>query len=164
MAVLPAIFCLAGCSETSSANNWREFKSEKAKFSAQFPGKVHVDDAGTIAQFEADGNQVNFRITCSEVPPLKGKDAALRELHTMRDGAAASMGGTVEEARNADFQGQPAIEFTLTYSLEGTNMVSHSKYIRGPDCFYQLIVTAPAGTKADEDVRRFWESFKIESK
>jgi hypothetical protein len=160
MAVLLGIFCLAGCSETNIAHNWREFKSEKGKFSAQFPGRVHVDDVGTIAQFEADGQQANFRITCSEVPALQDKNAALRELHTMRDGTAASLGGTVEEARNAEFQGQPAIEFTLTYSLEGANMISHSKYIRGRNCFYQLIVTAPAGIDVEQDARRFFESFK----
>jgi hypothetical protein len=160
MAVLLGIYCLAGCSETSSANNWRQFKSEKCKFSAQFPGQVRVDDAGTIAQFESAGKEANFRITCSEVPPLKGNDIALRELHTMRDGAAKSLNGTVEEARNADFQGQPAIEFTLTFSIDGAKMVSHSRYVRFPDRFYQLIVTTPARTDAEEDVRRFFESFK----
>ena len=155
---------LAGCSGSGSANNWREFKSEKCKFAAQFPGQVHVDDAGTIAQFESAGKQANFRITCSEVPPLKGKDAALRELHVMRDGAAKSLNGTVEEARNADFQGQPAIEFTLTFSIDGAKMVSHSRYVRFSDRFYQLIVTAPAGTNAEQDVRKFLESFDVETK
>jgi hypothetical protein len=164
MAVLLAIFCLAGCSETSSANNWREFKSEKAKFSAQFPGKVHVDDAGTIAQFEAAGQETNFRVTCSQVPLLKEKEAALRELRTMRDGAAKDMQATVEESRDADFQGHPGIEFTLAFAIDGVKMVSHSRYVRCQDRFYQVIVTAPGGTNAEQDVRKFLGSFEVNSK
>ena len=162
MAVLQIAFCLAGCLSQGSSQDWREFKSEKCQFSAQFPGQVNVDDVGTIAQFEAAGDEANFRITCSQVPPLQGRDAALRELHAMRDGAAKSLDGTVEEARNADFQGHPAIEFTLSFASDGANLVSHSRYIRYQDRFFQQIVTAPAGTNAEGDVRKFFESFQVD--
>lgn len=70
----------------------------------------------------------------------------------------------MEEARKADFQGQSAIDFTLTFAVAGTNMVSHSRYIRYPDRFYQQIVTAPAGINADKDVRKFLESFEMKTR
>lgn len=60
---------LAGCSGDRSSQSWRAFKSEKCQFSAQFPGPVNVDDAGTSAQFEAASEEANFRITCATALP-----------------------------------------------------------------------------------------------
>lgn len=109
------------------------------------------------------GDDADFRITCSSVPLLKGKEAALRELRSMREGAAKSLNASIEEARNTEVQGQPAIEFTFSFSIDGRNMVSHSRYVRFPKCFYQQIVTVPVGTNVEEDVRRFWESFQVQT-
>ncbi len=162
VAFLHCTHWLAGCGSQGSSPTWQVFKSEKCQFSAQFPGPVNVDDAGTIAQFEASGDEANFRITCAAVPPVQGSGAAMRELLEMRDGAAKSLNATVEEARKADFQGHPAIDFTLTFAVAGTKMVSHSRYIRYPDRFFQLIVTAPAGADAERDAQRFFESFHMD--
>jgi hypothetical protein len=167
----PAILLLimlfsAGCSvpDSKSPKSWQTCESENFKFFAEFPGKVTVDEAGTIAQYQASSDDADFRITCSTVPLLKGKEAAFRELRTMRDGAAKSLNASIEEARNTEVQGQPAIEFTLSFSIDGRNMVSHSRYIRFPECIYQQIVTAPAGMNVKKDVRRFWDSFQVGTK
>ena len=71
-----------------SRKTWQAFKSEKFKVSAEFPAKVIADEAGTIAQFQASSDDADFRITCSSVPLLKGKEAAFRELRSMRDAIA----------------------------------------------------------------------------
>lgn len=167
MAALPlAMLCLAGCSERSSNSpkTWQAFHSVKFKVSAEFPDKVIADEAGTISQFQASSDDADFRITCSTVPLLKGKETALRELRSMRDGAAKSLNATIEEARNTEVQGQPAIEFTLSFSIDGRNMVSRSRYVRFPVCIYQQIVTVPAGTNVEQEVRRFLASFEVEAR
>ena len=167
MAALPlAMLCLAGCSERSSNSpkTWQAFQSEKFKVSAEFPDKVIADEAGTISQFQASSDEADFRITCSTVPTMKGKEAAFRELRSMRDGAAKSLNATIEEARNTEVQDQPAIVFTLSFSIDGRNMVSHSRYVRFPECIYQQIVTVHAGTNADKDVQKFFESLKVGTK
>ena len=162
-AALAAILILPGCSGSSSSGNWQEFKSQKCRFAAQFPGDVEVEEVGTDSQFQAHSDDANFRITCSRVPPLTEK-AALRELRAMRDGAAESLNATVEEARNADVQGEPAIEFTLSFTLQGADMVSYTRYVRCKGRFYQQIVTAPAGTSRDPDIQKFFGSFQLETK
>lgn len=164
MAALPlAMLCLAGCSErrSNSPKTWQAFRSEKFNVSAEFPDKVIADEAGTISQFQASSDDADFRITCSTVPLLKGKETALRELRSMRDGAAKSLNATIEEARNTEVQDQPAIVFTLSFSIDGRNMVSHSRYVRFPECIYQQIVTVPIEVNAEHDTRKFFNAFRV---
>ena len=160
-AVLLSVFCLSGCSGSGSTQNWQEFNSEKCQFSALFPGDLEEEEVGTDSQFQARGKEANFRITCSRVSPVKARKAALRELLAMRDGAAKSLEATVIEAREADVQGEPAIEFKLAFSINGTDMVTHTRYVRCQDRFYQQIVTSPAETSVAEDTRKFFGSFKL---
>ena len=153
---------LSGCSGSTPSGNWREFKSEKCRFSAQFPGDVNEEEVGTDSQFQAASDGANFRITCEQVTPLAEK-GALREFRAMCDGVAKSLDASVEETRNSKVQGQPAFEFKLSFHLAGANMVSHTRYVRCQSRLYQQIVTAPAGASDDQDVRKFFKSFKLET-
>ena len=159
---LAAILFLPGCSGSSSSGNWQEFKSQKCRFSAQFPGDVEVEEVGADSQFQAVSDDAIFRVTCSRVPPLPEK-AAMREFRVMCDGAAKSLDAIVEETRNTKVQGQPAIEFTLSFNLAGADTVSHTRYIRCQGRLYQQIVTTTAGTSRDQDIQKFFRSFQLET-
>jgi len=160
-AVLMAMLLLAGCSD-GSGQNWQTFKSPQWKFSARFPGEVSEEAVTTFAQFQAASDDADFRIMCSQVPPLSPK-RAMAELLAMRDGAAESLHATVAESKNIDVQGQPAIEFTLNFSAGGADMVSYTRYLRCRNLLYQQIVTAPAGTNVEQDIRKFFASLKVET-
>ena len=160
-AVVVAMLLLAGCSD-GSGTNWQAFKSQQWKFSAKFPGEVSEEAVTTFAQFQAASDDADFRIMCSQVPPLS-PTRAKAELLAMRDGAAKSLHATVAESKNIDVQGQPAVEFTLEFSADGADMVSYTRYVRCRNFLYQQIVTAPAGTDVEQDIRKFFESFKVET-
>src|ERR1044071_4021427 len=102
MMVLLAIFCLAGCSKGSSTGNWRQYTSQKHKFSAEFPYTVQVEenqDRTNVHCNDAAG-KVDFGIVASEFVVSQEKEAAWRELSEVRDSTAERLGGSIEDARN----------------------------------------------------------------
>ena len=160
-AALIGMLFLAGCSG-ASGSKWQEYKSEKYKFSAQFPRKVTMDEEEGSAHFHAD-DAADFRIVFSKVEPLDGKEAARSELHRVRDVSAQSLNATVKDTKDTDCHGLPAIEFTFNVTMDGDKMETHSRYVRIRDRFYQQLVTVPAGAKRDEDVRKFFDSFRVDT-
>jgi len=124
--------------------------------------EVAEEAVTTFAQFQAASDDADFRIMCSQVPPLS-PTRAKAELLAMRDGAAKSLHATLAESKNIDVQGQPAIEFTLNFSAGGAEMVSYTRYLRCRNLLYQQIVTAPAGTNVEQDIRKFFASLKVET-
>lgn len=156
------LLVLAGFAGCDSGGNWQTFQSKPWKFSAKFPGTVNVQSQQTFAEFQAVSETSNFRIMCSQVPALTGKKA-LAELLAMRDGSEKDLDATLGESTTVDVQGNPAIEFTLAFTVAKVDMVSHTRYVRCRNRFYQLIVTVPAESQADDDIRTFFESFRIEN-
>lgn len=161
-ALLLAMLFLAGCSGGTSSQSWQEFKSDKYEFSALFPGQVNVEEVPYSTHFYVF-NQADFRVAYMEVVSVEGKEAAQIELRRVRDSTAKKRNATVKDAKNVDFQGLPAIEFTLAYTLDGTKLETRCRFIRLKNRFYQLAVTVTAGANADQDTRKFFESFKIET-
>jgi len=159
-AALGVILVLAGCSGCN--DSWEGFKSQKWRFAAKFPGKVSEESHANFAEFQAVTEQATFRITSTKVSPLPAKEA-LAELVAMRDSSAASLHATLAESKNIHVEGEPAIEFTLRFTAEGEEMVSHTRYVRCGNRFHQLIVTAIADADVEEEVRKFFDSFRIET-
>jgi hypothetical protein len=158
---LAAMLTLASCPACNSNHGWQSLESPRWKFSVEFPGEVSEEPQETFAEFGAASENANFRIMCSKVPRLPPKESRA-ELLSMRDGSADSLHATVAESKIVDVQGQPAIEFTLEFTVEGEEMASHTRYVRCRNHLYQLIVTAPATVPAEEEVRKFFDSFRIE--
>ena len=159
-AALGAILVLAGCSGCN--DSWESFKSQKWRFAAKFPGKVREESQTTFAEFQAVNEKATFRITSTKVSPLPAKEA-MAELVAMRDSSAASLHATLAESKNIHVQGEPAIEFTLQFTMEGEEMVSHTRYVRCGNRFHQVIVTAIADANLEGDVRKFFDSFQVET-
>lgn len=162
--ILLGISCLAGCSKTNSARNWQEYKSEKHKFSAEFPYTVQVEENQdrTSVHSNDSGEKVDFGIVASEFVAPDGKEAAWRELAEVRDSIAERLGGSIEDAKNMDVAGLPAIGFTLVMTDEGKQFRVYSRYVMSKDRLYRQSVTVQAGTNADKDVQTFFESFQVE--
>ena len=163
LALLLLVGCSSGRSGSSSPRNWQAFASEKGKFSAEFPFPVKVEEVGDTTFFQASGGDANFRISYSPVRFIESKEAALRELRRIRDGTADSLNATMNDARNVDFHGCPGIEFTLTFTSDGAKFQAHSRSIRCGNRYYEQIVTLPAGKNADTNVRRFFDSFQVDT-
>jgi hypothetical protein len=159
-AALGVILALAGCSGCN--DSWEGFKSQKWRFAAKFPSKVSEESHATFAEFQAVTERATFRLTTAKVSPLPAKEA-LAELVAMRDSSAASLHATLAESKNLQVQGEPAIEFTLSFAVEGEEMVSHTRYVRCGNRFHQLIVTAIADEEMEGDVHKFFDSFRVET-
>ena len=143
-------------------SNWHVLRSNQWRFSAKFPGQVSEESHATFGEFQAVTKQATFRITSTKVSPLPAKEA-LAELVAMRDGSADSLHATLAESKNIDVQGEPAIEFTLIFTVEGKESVSHTRYVRCGNRFHQLIVVAGADADIKEEVRKFFDSFRVET-
>jgi hypothetical protein len=154
------LFIMAGVSGCDG--NWHSFQSRQWKFSARFPGPVTEESQQAFAEFNAVSEKATFRIMSAQVSPLPEKKARA-ELLAMRDGSAKSLGTTAAESKNMTVQGEPAIEFTLSFTIEEEEMVSYTRYIRSGNRLHQLIVTAPANADIKGEVRIFLESFHIEA-
>src|SRR5690242_8725471 len=147
LTVLLGIFCLAGCSKTSSGGNWREYKSEKHKFSAEFPSTVQVEEGQerTSVHSNISGGRVDFGIVASEFVAAEGKEAAWDELGEVRDSTAERLDGSIEDAKNMEVGGLPAIGFTLVMTDGGTQFRVYSRFIVSKDRLYRQSVTVQAG-------------------
>ena len=152
---------LAGCVETADSDGWTRFRSTAHKFSAKFPGPVRTEEDGDKAQFDA-GTDVHLRIACSKVPRLRNRELELADLRRMRNEMTESLKAAVKDEKDVEFHGLPATEFVLTLGSDGLEVETHNRFVRVGDRFYQQIVTVPAGTDAQWEVRKFFDSFEVQ--
>jgi len=169
-ATLLTTVCVTACSPKF---NWRDYRSNDAPYTVQFPGKPSqqtrtVDLDGqqvslTMAATEIDGT--TFAVASGELPDAPHAQMAVLAMKTAMvkniDGVVSSDKIAAVSSGNAGAGQQTSIDIEAKGSRNNAPMLLNGKFIAKGNRIYQVIVVGPEKQVVRETVDTFISSFKL---
>jgi hypothetical protein len=159
------LLVLTGCTpvrrsrpSSTSAEAWVVFKSDLAKFSVHYPSppSESVDDAGEHAFRVIYSN--GERVLSVRYQPNADTEVTLGErFANVRDQLKADK----MELKDTDVRGHRGMEATYQAKVQGEEFVFRHRLFYVGGAFYQVIGVRSARKGGDQDIDRFFESFRF---
>jgi len=154
--------------------NWRDYRSNDAPYTVQFPGKP----AQQTRTVDLDGQQVSLTMTATEIDgttfavasgELPDAARAQMAILAMKTAMVKNIGGVVSSDRMSAVssgQGvgggqQTSIDIEARGSQNGIPMLLEGKFVAKDKRIYQVIVVGHEKQVAREAVDTFMSSFKL---
>jgi len=153
--------------------NWRDYRSNDAPYTVQFPGKpaqqtrtVDLDGQQvslTMAATEIDGT--TFAVASGELPDAAHAQMAMQAMKTAMvkniDGVVSSDKVSAVSSGNAGGVQQTSIDIEAKGSQNGASMLLSGKFIAKDKRVYQVIVVGHEKQVVRDTVDTFISSFKL---
>jgi len=153
--------------------NWRDYRSNDAPYTVQFPGKpaqqtrtVDLDGQQvslTMAATEIDGT--TFAVASGELPDAAHAQMAMQAMKTAMvkniDGVVSSDKVSAVSSGNAGGAQQTSIDIEAKGSQNGASMLLSGKFIAKDKRVYQVIVVGHEKQVVRDTVDTFISSFKL---
>ena len=164
----PALLLVVAAALFACGPDWQEYRSAEGKFAVQFPSKTvvtrEVKDATSVlnlvsVEVEGHGYGVGwYDIAVPEKPAAEMlKDAQTKTLRGLDAGLAQA--SDIRYGDRAD--GAPGRAFTALTAKGLTVSARFYAVGTGPMRVYQLIAAVPDLARAEHDVKKFFDSFKL---
>jgi hypothetical protein len=150
--------------------DWRKVTSEAGGFSVTVPGKVEQktatqpSDDGPIEvrNIVAESQGIRYVATSMALPTRLPENEQIGYFDSVRKSYTTGKGKTLQKEQRGTFHGMPICYFRITTTdAQGQPKVEQSRFIIGDATnLYILQVIIPKGVDVNEDVKRFFDSFK----
>jgi hypothetical protein len=150
--------------------DWRKVTSEAGGFSVTVPGKVEQktatqqsdDGPVEVRNIVAESQGIRYVATSMVLPKRLPESEHAVYFDGVRKSYATGKGKTLQKEQRGTFQGMPMCYFRITTTdAQGQPKVEQTRFIIGdPTNIYILQVIIPKGVDVNEDVKRFFVSFK----
>jgi TonB family protein len=149
-------------SEPAQSTNWKEYISEKGKFSVQLPGapttgyRFGPADSGAVMSYVTNYQKdaKAWSVVYFDLPAIPPHADAVKKLFDReRDGYTPKPSGE----KSLTLNGHPALEFKTP--IDDRDSVQIVRIILVKQRVYELLVVTQAKQAASEDVTRFFDSF-----
>jgi len=155
-------------SSTDKLPPFKEFRSTEGRFTVLMPGKpkrerqnadTAVGKVETI-MFTAGPRKAVCIVAYSDYPEaLISRAVPDKVLDGARDGAVNNINGKLISEKNISFHGLPARD--LQIEIPNKAFVNARLILKSPR-FYQLMFIAPTNKSHEQDITKFFDSFKID--
>ncbi|MET3135426.1 hypothetical protein AAKU55_005736 [Oxalobacteraceae bacterium GrIS 1.11] len=171
---LAGMLAVCAISACSPKFDWRDYRSNDAPFTAQFPGKP----ATFTRPVDLDGMTVNMTMTAAEVDgatfavgsaevadPAKARAALL----AMKTALVKNIAGTVKSEKTASAVAssgaassqKSSIDLEASGTQNGAAMLLSARFVAQDKRIYEIIVVGPEKHVARENVDTFIGSVKL---
>jgi hypothetical protein len=146
---------------------FKEFRSDEGRFTVLMPGKPEVRNEAMDMPFGkvntitymAGSRKIGCIVSYADYPELLIKSTDPQKLlDGAKEGAIKNAGGRLVSETNIDFHGLPAKEVLIEISNKA---FVTAKFILKSPRFYTLMFFAPTNKGHEQDISKFFDSFKI---
>ncbi len=147
-----------------AASDWETYTSSTGGYSIFMPRSVTVKNRPTatphgrtqlVLVTAEQGNRGAFCASHCFLPRVAGDPNQIVEQSVQ--GMMRTYSTTVSSHRSFTFEGCPAREV----EFDGGHLIGHVQVILAGNTVYQLFWMGPPGSKPEQEVRRFFDSFKL---
>jgi hypothetical protein len=142
---------------------WNPFAPPDGGFTVLLPGTPEKNASG---QYTADVGPTVFIVQADPIDPgvhlivVGGDQKKIKAmLETVRDMTLNEIKGTVQDSKIADVDGHPSMMFSFAMQADGLPFLGTERVVLTDDRMYVLVAMAPKN--AQDDAKRFHESFKL---
>ena len=149
-------------------DQFQEFRSDEGRFTVMMPGKPKTDNqtlespVGKInmVMFTAGSSKAGCFVAYADYPEqLISSTDPQKLLEGAKNGAIANVKGKLISEASIDFHGFPAKEVNI--EIPNKAFVT-ARFILTSPRFYELMFIAPKDIGHEDDIRQFFNSFKID--
>jgi hypothetical protein len=147
---------------------FKEFRSNEGRFTVLMPGEPKSEDqsadtsVGNVKMFifTAGSTKVGCVVSYADYPEqLINATDPQKVLDVARNGAISNVKGRLVRENKFDFHGLPARDVVI--EMPNKIFVTTRLILAGPR-FYQLMLIAPKDNSHEQDIAKFFDSFKID--
>jgi hypothetical protein len=163
-----AVFALVLGLFAASQAHAATFKSPRGKFSVWMPGTATVQDQqldgpnGQITQhmFVYEGTDCAYFVSFVDLPQVSLEGfSVLEKLDQAADGGAQAINGEITGRYDIELGDYVGREVDIESTSQG--LAAHSHLFLVGNRLYQVMVVRPLGNELDDDMNKFFDSFKL---